>query len=540
MDSQWVSDLSTNILEKVKSISQIWTAIGIEGTRLEARKQTLSSHLFSMLDEMYEEEIAAQQTLSNSVKELRLKIEELESELGFPHEHFNEALSLVLMEKALFDKFRILNEKAASIVQTFNSLRKEEEQLATRLGEPTEVVIFLHAPNQNQLRALKTNIDLLTMEKRSRILQLSEMRHEILNVYNAIDVGELANDQLLLRLNSDNALENLPLSRMFLSEVKSLRDRCEDLLAEVRSECDRLSGDILKLATRLNLDQTEYVDLDQPTSSAFVNQLRQDLQRLTEMRRLNLSLFIYNCRAELQELWDACRLSERERNSDLLRDDGAYTESVLERLEMEISHWREFHVAHHDLFSALDSWQTTFSRFRETEVKKKDPVILKNRGGILLTVEKQYKQLQRDLKRLESVVYQLAHEPVHATVLIHGMGVKQFLEAALRQHDEDKENEVKQRKETQLKRKAGDAVQSGGSSDRTIINRRPGNKPLHNESKISHSSTKSKKPRLDFNKTPIHSTPARPFAIPNTGPANSNRKPGGMTSTPRHSREFLL
>ncbi|KAF5395904.1 Protein regulator of cytokinesis 1 [Paragonimus heterotremus] len=465
MDSQWVSDLSTNISEKVKTISQIWTAIGIEGTRLEARKQTLSSHLFSMLDEMYEEEIAAQQTLSNSVKELRLKIEELESELGFPHEQFNEALSLVLMEKALFDKFRILNEKATSIVQTFNSLRKEEEQLATRLGEPTEVIIFLHAPNQNQLRALKTNIDFLTMEKvccaisvsdsffqqRSRILQLSEMRHEILNVYNAIDVGELANDQLLSRLNADNALENLPLSKLFLSEVKSLRDRCEDLLAKVRSECDRLSEGVLKLATRLNLDQTEYVDLDQPTSSAFVNQLRQDLQRLTEMRRLNLSLFIYNCRAELQELWDACRLSERERNSDLLRDDGVYTESVLERLEMEISHWREFHAAHQDLFLALDSWQTTFSRFRETEIKKKDPVILKNRGGILLTVEKQYKQLQRDLKRLESVVHQLAHEPVHATVLIHGMGVKQFLEAALRQHDEDKENEVKQRKETQLK-----------------------------------------------------------------------------------------
>ncbi|KAA3672575.1 protein regulator of cytokinesis 1 [Paragonimus westermani] len=486
MDSQWVSDLSTNISEKVKTISQIWSAIGIEGTRLEARKQTLSSHLFSMLDEMYEEEIAAQQTLSNSVKDLRLKIEELESELGFPHEQFNEALSLVLAEKALFDKFRILDEKAASIVQTFNSLRKEEEQLATRLGEPTEVVIFLHAPNQNQLRALKTNIDFLTMEKvycafavstyslqqRSRILQLSEMRHEILNVYNAIDIGELANDQLLSRLNSDNALDNLPLSKMFLSEVKSLRNRCEDLLAEVRSECDRLSADILKLATRLNLDQTEYVDLDQPISSAFLNQLRQDLQRLTEMRRLNLSLFIYNCRAELQELWDACRLSDRERNSDLLQDDGMYTESVLERLEMEISHWREFHAAHQDLFSALDAWQTTFSRFRETEVRW-----------------------------LLRSVYCLF--PLSA-------------------------------------RKVGDAVQPGSSTDRTIINRHPGNKAHHNESKTSHSSTKSKKPRLDFNKTPIHSTPARPLVTPNTGPVSSTRKHGAMTSTPRHSREFLL
>lgn len=90
---------------------------------------------------------------------------ELETELEFPTVPLGDSLSLVLTEKALFDRFKFLEERASALTETFNSLRNEEEQLATRLGEPTAVILYKHAPNQQQMRSLKTNIDYLTMEK---------------------------------------------------------------------------------------------------------------------------------------------------------------------------------------------------------------------------------------------------------------------------------------------------------------------------------------------------------------------------------------
>ncbi|KAG5446502.1 carboxypeptidase C prc1 [Clonorchis sinensis] len=536
MDVEWAKLLGENVAEKVKTIGQIWAAMGIEGTRLQARKETLSTHLYSMLDAMFDEEIVAQQTIVNSIKELKVKISELESELGFSHSTLVEPLNLIQTEKALFDRFKLLEEKASSITETFNSLRNEEEALAARLDEPTAVILFRHVPNQGQLRTLKDNLDFLTQEKRSRLLRLSELRQEILNIHEAVDIGDLATRSLFTRLKSEDALETLPLSKAFLSEVETFQCACEQLLSAVRSECDQLCVEIEKLALRLNLDHADFLDLDQPTSSSFLTQLREERDRLTELRRKNLSVFIHNCQTELQELWDACRLSEHDRVAAMSWDSEDCSESVLERLEAEIVYWKNFHADHKDVFESLDAWQTSFSQFRDTELKKKDPVILKNRGGILLQVEKQYKQLQREVKRLETLLQKLAADPLHSNLMIHGMKILEFMEASRRQQLEDKENDVNQRRPAQLKRK-GDGSPAISSTNRSVRGRYPGNKAACNETPIS---SRVKKPRLDSSRTLVTRTPLRQFGLPQGEPLRSAQKPGGMTSTPRHSREFLL
>ncbi|TGZ62140.1 hypothetical protein CRM22_007615 [Opisthorchis felineus] len=536
MDVEWAKLLGENVAEKVKTIGQIWTAMGIEGTRLQARKETLCTHLYSMLDAMFDEEIVAQQTIVNSIKELKVKISELESELGFSHSTLAEPLNLIQTEKALFDRFKLLEEKASSITETFNSLRNEEEALAARLDEPTAVILFRHVPNQGQLRTLKDNLDFLTQEKRSRLLRLSELRQEILNIHAAVDIGDLATRSLFTRLKSEDALETLPLSKVFLSEVETLQCACEQLLSAVRSECDQLCVEIEKLAVRLNLDHADFLDLDQPTSSSFLTQLREERNRLTELRRKNLSVFIHNCRTELQELWDVCRLSEYDRVAAMSRDSEDCSESVLERLEAEIVYWKNFHAGHKDVFESLDAWQTSFSQFRDIESKKKDPIILKNRGGILLQVEKQYKQLQREVKRLENLLQKLAADPLHSNLMIHGMNILEFMEASRRQQLEDKENDVNQRRPAQLKRK-GDGSPAISSVNRSVRGRYPGNKAACSETPFS---SRVKKPRLDSSRTIMTRTPLRQFGLPQGEPLRSAQKPGGMTSTPRHSREFLL
>lgn len=72
LNDGWIEKLTEKVSFKVKEISRIWAEIGIDGARLLARKESLESYLFTMLEEMYEEEVAAEQTLIKSIKELKV------------------------------------------------------------------------------------------------------------------------------------------------------------------------------------------------------------------------------------------------------------------------------------------------------------------------------------------------------------------------------------------------------------------------------------------------------------------------------------
>ncbi|THD21439.1 Protein regulator of cytokinesis 1 [Fasciola hepatica] len=270
LDVLWIEKLNEKVSVKVKEICHIWAEIGIDGARLQARKESLQSYLFTMLDEMYDEEVAAQQTLVKSIKDLEVKVDELETELEFTAAPLGDSLSLVLKEKALFDRFKSLEERALSITETFNSLRNEEEQLSARLGEPTAVIFFKHVPNQQQMRSLKTNIDYLTMEKRSRVLHLSELRQDIVSIRAALESDTSLDADLLSRITQEDALDVLPLTAEFLAQVEALRQKCDSRLSEIESECINLTGEVLSLATRLNLEREEILDLEQPVSASFL------------------------------------------------------------------------------------------------------------------------------------------------------------------------------------------------------------------------------------------------------------------------------
>ncbi|THD27152.1 Protein regulator of cytokinesis 1, partial [Fasciola hepatica] len=245
-----------------------------------------------------------------------------------------------------------------------------------------------------------------------------------------------------------------------------------------------------------------------------LHQLKEEVARLAELRRLNLSVFIENCRNELGHWWDECYLSELQRNV-ITVEPGEYTETVLSALESEIDRLKVFHALHQPVFDTIKEWQTTFSRFRNTEMKKKDPIVLKNRGGILLRVEKEYKQLQRDLKRLETELHRLASDPIHLELRVHGMPVLEFLDESKRQYDEDKENEVKQKKELQKKIKEIEQ-RFGCDATRAIYGKRPGTRALPNQTmlarngpgsatRINAGSSASKKPRMESGKDALSS-----------------------------------
>ncbi|CAH8530604.1 unnamed protein product [Schistosoma mattheei] len=417
-------------------IADIWNAMGLEGENLRLRIHSLSSHLFLMLDEMYSEEILAKQSIIDSIKELKVKIKELESELGLTN-NISETSSLVMTEKLFYDHFKALTEKSSSILQTYNLLKEEEKDLCARLDEPSVPETFIHVPNTEQIRILKENIDHLTLEKRSRSLRLSRLIQEIKNLRDLLQQKTIDDEEIITLITAPNPMENLSLSKNFLDHVTKLRNSLAQEFVKLDDDCQRIIKEIMHIAGRLNIDNG--VNIQQPVSARFLQHLKEELNRLKKLQLRSLASIISKCQAELVVWWENCLVGRDVRQSYLISEGQELNESLLISLESEITKWKSFYLENEPLFKAIETWQCILSRLRMSEQKMKDPSVLKNRGGILLVIDKEIKQLKRDLSRQYSILKEISMN--YPNVTVHGLSILDYLDFSEHQCRIEKENQ---------------------------------------------------------------------------------------------------
>ncbi|CAH8538366.1 unnamed protein product [Schistosoma intercalatum] len=388
-----------------------------------------------MLDEMYSEEILAKQSIIDSIKELKVKIKELESELGLTN-NISETSSLVMTEKLFYDHFKALTEKSSSILQTYKSLKEEEKDLCARLDEPSVPETFIHVPNTEQIRILKENIDHLTLEKRSRSLRLSRLIQEIKNLRDLLQQKTI-DDEEIITLITANPMENLSLSKNFLDHVTKLRNSLAQEFVKLDDDCQRIIKEIMHIAGRLNIDNG--VNIQQPVSARFLQHLKEELNRLKKLQLRSLASIISKCQAELVVWWENCLVGRDVRQSYLISEGQELNESLLISLESEITKWKSFYLENEPLFKAIETWQCILSRLRMSEQKMKDPSVLKNRGGILLVIDKEIKQLKRDLSRQYSILKEISMN--YPNVTVHGLSILDYLDFSEHQCRIEKENQ---------------------------------------------------------------------------------------------------
>ncbi|CAH8560023.1 carboxypeptidase C prc1 [Schistosoma haematobium] len=436
MLSPWVNDVLGELSQRLGMIADIWNAMGLEGENLRLRIHSLSSHLFLMLDEMYSEEIIAKQSIIDSIKELKVKIRELESELGLTN-NIPETSSLVMTEKLFYDHFKALTEKSSSIIQTYNLLKEEEKDLCARLDEPSVPETFIHVPNAEQIRILKENIDHLTLEKRSRSLRLSRLIQEIKNLRDLLQQKTIDDEEIITLITAPNPLEDLSLSKNFLDHVTKLRNSLAQEFVKLDGDCQRIIKEIMHIAGRLNIDNG--VNIQQPVSARFLQHLKEELNRLKKLQLRSLASIISKCQAELVVWWENCFVGRDVRQSYLISEGQELNESLLISLESEITKWKSFYLENEPLFKAIETWQCILSRLRMSEQKMKDPSVLKNRCGILLVIDKEIKQLKRDLSRQYSILKEISMN--YPNVTVHGLSILDYLDFSEHQCRIEKENQ---------------------------------------------------------------------------------------------------
>jgi len=151
-------------------------------------------------------------------------------------------------------------------------------------------------------------------EYERRIGAVKAMCSEIINLWAELGTPQAQTDSNIVNLSRE-APEQLGLHAEDLKRLQARRDR---LLEEKKGRERRLKElrlQIEGLWDRLGVEQADrkgFLAANRGCGMRTINEFEDELNRLNELKRQNLGLFVEDARVKLQELWDCLYFSEEE------------------------------------------------------------------------------------------------------------------------------------------------------------------------------------------------------------------------------------
>nr|CDS30358.1 protein regulator of cytokinesis 1 [Hymenolepis microstoma] len=327
----------------------------------------------------------------------RSEIEHIEDELTISHRSFPVFTSLLSTLEVLKSYREELEKRVAELTAEFKKLKSQEEDLCRYLAIPPLEGFPLIPKNNDKLR-LKFHIDELKELKSRRLANLASMKQRILYFidYLKSDNTIICSGPVSEVIQADAEPEVL--SETLLSKVDHLMDQYLYQYETIKSEEENVFAEIESLTRRLDLPSFELPAKSTKSPSERIELGRKELSRLRELRLANLSRLLDACIIDLESIWTDCSINTSYRQSFRDKTSMEPTEENLTRLENEINKWKHFRSSHEDFYSALTVWGDVIQQIKAIELKRQDPIILKNRGGILLKLDKEDRKLRhRDL-----------------------------------------------------------------------------------------------------------------------------------------------
>uniref|UniRef100_A0A0V0J7K0 Protein regulator of cytokinesis 1 n=2 Tax=Schistocephalus solidus TaxID=70667 RepID=A0A0V0J7K0_SCHSO len=393
----WRNELIEEVKNVLLEMQSFWEKIGYDCDALSARKDEIRRMTFLFLNERLENEHQLLDNLSSSVDGLREEVRTLEKDLEISSYNINQDKPLLEQQSELSNRKTVLIEKVSELTADFRALQSTEKDLCEFLG--LEVLRgFQTLPTASEKAVLQARVDELLGMKNQRegdFLRISSKIKSYVE-YVGVDCFSDLSDTIAKFTVPLEACSHL--TEIFIKEADDAEKMCFERYQNFRHREEELYNNISSLRSRLGLSPCK---IPEGQSSTAVSRLQFGLaeyERLRALRLQNIQNIISKCQIELEELWRACFVSRDYCASFRSSTPPDCSEEMLCRLETEVSKWKAFKSTHADFFAALNVWVDTLNRIKEIEIKRQDPEILKNRGGILLKLDKEDRRLrQRDL-----------------------------------------------------------------------------------------------------------------------------------------------
>ncbi|TFK50465.1 hypothetical protein OE88DRAFT_1660884 [Heliocybe sulcata] len=228
-----------------------------------------------------------------------------------------------------------------------------------------------------------------------------------------------------------------------LAELEDIKRRRE---AHIQAMYDQLEALWRRLGVREE-DMDGFVEAHRGSTEDVVREYEEELERMLELKRERMSVFVGNAREEIERLWEELMVGDAERADFAPFFDDEHTEELLTLHEDEIKRLKEEKRAKAPLLAGIKKYFEICEEEKELAAAASDQSRLLGRGprdpGRLLREEKMRKRVTKEKPRLEQDLLSSIpawEEETGLPFLVHGQPILRVLMEAANASAADKEN----------------------------------------------------------------------------------------------------
>ncbi|XP_038557816.1 protein regulator of cytokinesis 1b isoform X2 [Micropterus salmoides] len=520
-------------------LKDIWEEIGIPEDQRLQRTNVVKNHVKSLLDMMIKEEESLKKRLISSLQTCRTEMEKLCLELQLPVFEEENGISMLQQEKNIRTQVEALVTEKAQRRQQLKVLLEQDQDLCDILCAIPYGIAPDCVPSLEQLESFSQHIINQNAEKARRYAEFTDLKKQIILYMEELDrIPETSFEKDVICEDEDAFC----LSRDNITSLKLLLCQLEEHKTKNEAMCEDHREKIQQLWDRLQVPQEEREAFDEhmvTSKKRNLEALQAEVQRLQELKLLNICNVTDAIRSEISVFWEKCFFSADQRQAFAPYFSNDFTEELLSLHDAEIQRLKQHYEDHKELFDGVHQWEESWRLFLELEKKATDPTRFTNRGGNLLKEEKQRSELHKSLPKLEKKLkaqIDAWESEQGREFLVNGQKFLQYVEEQWELHRIEKEKEKQERHLKKSKQTEEDMLY--GTAVRTPTKRRllgtttPNKSRKFNGTSSISSATSNSTMRSAYGGTVCRSPVPRPPLSANKCPAA--RTPGG--GKPPHSR----
>ncbi|KAK3357094.1 microtubule associated protein-domain-containing protein [Lasiosphaeria hispida] len=427
MDTSYLAQQVNTIIGQLHGL---FDEIGVPNHDREARESELFAALSDALHNQVRIVTAEKKEMIEEAQKIVTTIRQMEASLddSKPRRDYKAEDDDLKITYPLTRCLQILKEKHLQI----NRLHKERFEQVKKLVqalesyslhlEPTFVKISLPPTGPNQ--SIPPSFDLspsyvdkldeeftrVYEEYTRRVAIVRALAENTIQLWAELGTPQAQTDGAIVKYYRD-APEQLGLHEEDVARLRSKRDK---LLEEKKNRERRLRD--LKTAVealweKLGVEDRErkaFLNGNRGCGVRQINEFEDELERLNELKRQNLHLFVEDARFKLQELWDALYLSEDEMLEFTPAFSDVYSDALLEAHEREVARLEVLKEQRAPTLALVDRYKTLVHDRDELAASSQDASRLMMRGqkgekrdpGKLLREEKMRKRISKELPKV--------------------------------------------------------------------------------------------------------------------------------------------
>ena len=280
-------------------------------------------------------------------------------------------------------------------------------------------------------------------EYNRRLALVKVFGEEIVNLWAELGTPQAQTDSSIVKYHRE-APEQLGLHQQDIQNLQAKRDR---LLEEKRGrerKLKELREVVENLWDRLGVeepDRKRFLAKNRGCGLRVINEFEAELDRLNELKRQNLHLFVEDARYKLQALWDELYFSEEEMLEFTPAFSDVYSDALLSAHEGEIARLEALREQRAPTLQLIDKHKSLVKDREDLAASSQDASRLLAKGTKgekrdptrLLREEKMRKRISKDLPKVEAELKKTLErweDEYGRPFLVHGIPYLEELEAA--------------------------------------------------------------------------------------------------------------